>query len=73
MSNAYKDWKNDHEQDRERARTAKWCCASCGDYWGEESHNLETFHKGCCEVCLAENVTVGPVRHWNYLFRAKQK
>ena len=69
MSNAMKDWLADKADDRTRLATACWCCEECGEYWGEAPKQLvlETVHCGKCDVCLAEDVTVYPVRYWRYL------
>jgi len=69
MSNAYQDWLADKAKDRTRLDTAYWCCRECGEYWGESPQEvrLVTMHQGKCEVCLAEDVTVHPVRYWGYL------
>ena len=69
MSNTYQDRPADKAQDRARIATAYWCCKECGEYWGEAPKTLvlETVHQGKCDVCLADGVTVYPVRFWWYL------
>ena len=70
MSNALKDYLQDLEADRLRAQTAAYCCAECGERWGEWLSRIATWHNGKCEVCLAE-AGVCHVRHYGWLGGSK--
>ena len=72
MSNAYMDWMRDEEEERLRCATAAYCCAECGDKWGECRGWLKTWHNGKCEVCLAD-AAVCSVRHYGWLKKAAKK
>ena len=70
MSNEMKDWLADKADDRTRLDTANWCCEECGEYWGEAPQEVRIMSRlldSKCGVCLAEGVTVYPVRFWRYL------
>ena len=69
MSNAYKDWAREMEDDRSRCAEAVWCCAECGERWGECCGGVETWHNGTCNVCLMET-GVCSVRYYGGLRRA---
>lgn len=71
MSNAYRDWRKDVEADRPRALTAAYCCSVCGELWGTGQGGVYTVHNGQCNVCLARDVAVWPVRAYGYLKKAR--